>query len=123
MLSTARLMAFVATTNAATARRFYVDVLGLQLIEDTPFALVFDVNGTSLRVQKVEHLEPLPFTVLGWEVTDIEASVDQLRARGVSFNEYPGMQQDARRIWQSPAGARIAWFKDPDGNTLSLAQH
>lgn len=115
-------MAFVATTNAATARRFYAEVLGLQLVEDTPFALVFDVNGTLLRVQKVERLEPPPFTVLGWQVADIDASVDALRARGVAFVEYPGMAQDERRIWQAPGGARIAWFKDPDGNTLSLAQ-
>jgi catechol 2,3-dioxygenase-like lactoylglutathione lyase family enzyme len=116
-------MAFVATTNAATARRFYADVLGLPLVEDNPFALVFDVNGTMLRVQKVERIEPPPFTVLGWQVDDIDASVDALRARGVSFVEYPGMHQDERRIWQAPGGARIAWFKDPDGNTLSLSQH
>ena len=123
MLSTARLMAFAATTNAAVARRFYEGVLGLRLVEDTPFALVFDVSGTPLRVQKVEQLSPQPFTVLGWQVADIEASVDELRARGVSFKEFPGMQQDERRIWSAPGGARVAWFNDPDGNTLSLSQH
>lgn len=122
MPSTASLVAFVATTNAALARRFYEGLLGLRLVTDDPFALVFDANGTMLRIQKVDRIEPAAFTVLGWNVSDIEASVDELRARGVAFNEYPGMQQDDRRIWRAPSGARIAWFKDPDGNTLSLAQ-
>lgn len=122
MLNSASLVAFVATANPASARRFYEDVLGLRLVSDEPFALVFDVNGTMLRIQKVDRLEPMPFTALGWNVSNIEASVDQLRANGVAFNEYPGMQLDERRIWRAPSGARIAWFKDPDGNTLSLAQ-
>ena len=122
MPSTASLVAFVATTNAALARRFYEGLLGLRLVTDDPFAIVFDANGTMLRIQKVDRIEPAAFTVLGWNVSDIEASVDELRARGVAFNEYPGMQQDNRRIWRAPSGARIAWFKDPDGNTLSLAQ-
>ena len=122
MLSTARLVAFVATTNAASSRRFYEGILGLRLVSDEPFALVFDANGTLLRVQKVDRFDPLPFTALGWDVLDIDASVDELRAKGASFNEYPGMPQDERRIWNSPSGARIACFKDPDGNTLSLTQ-
>lgn len=122
MLSSASLVAFAATLNPVAARRFYEEVLELRLVADEPFALVFDANGTMLRIQKVERFEPLAFTALGWNVEDIEDSVDQLRAKGVTFNEYPGMAQDERRIWNAPSGARLAWFKDPDGNTLSLAQ-
>jgi len=121
-LTTARLVAFAATTNAAKARRFYEGVLELRLVSDEPFALVFDANDTMLRIQKVERLTPAPFTALGWEVPDIEAAVDALRARGVSFTVYPGMGQDERGIWRSPSGACVAWFTDPDGNTLSLSQ-
>lgn len=122
MLGAARIIAFAATTNVAEARRFYERVLGLQFVSEEPFALVFDANGTMLRLQKVERFTPPPFTALGWDVSDVEAAVDALRARGVTFNVYNGMSQDERGIWNAPGGARIAWFKDPDGNTLSLAQ-
>jgi len=115
-------MAFLATRDSARARRFYADVLGLRLVSDDPYALVFDAAGTVLRVQKVDELEPRPFTVLGWRVANIEATVDALVARGVRFERYHGMDQDARGVWRTPGGARVAWFKDPDGNTLSLTQ-
>jgi catechol 2,3-dioxygenase-like lactoylglutathione lyase family enzyme len=122
MLGTARVIAFAATTNVTEARRFYERVLGLQFISEEPFALVFDANGTMLRLQKVERFTPPPFTALGWDVSDIEVVVDGLRARGVELSRYGGMAQDERGIWNAPGGARIAWFKDPDGNTLSLTQ-
>ena len=122
MLTTARLVAFAATTNAAKARRFYEGVLELRLVSDEPFALVFDAHGTMLRIQKVERFSPAPFTALGWEVPDLEGAVDALRARGVSFSTYAGLDQDERGIWRAPGGAGVAWFMDPDGNTLSLSQ-
>jgi catechol 2,3-dioxygenase-like lactoylglutathione lyase family enzyme len=122
MLNTAKLKAFVATTDAARARRFYEDILGLRLLSEDDFALTFDSNGTTLRVQKVGQHTPLPFTSLGWEVADITAAVDQLRERGVSFGRYPGMDQDERGIWHAPNGTRVAWFQDPDGNTLAVSQ-
>jgi catechol 2,3-dioxygenase-like lactoylglutathione lyase family enzyme len=122
MLGTCDLIAFVATAEPARAREFYEDTLGLHLIEDGPFAIVFDTNGTMLRVQKVAELRPAPFTTLGWNVTDIVEAVTTLRGRGVTFERYEGMPQDKLGIWASPAGGKIAWFKDPDGNTLSLAQ-
>lgn len=115
-------IAFVATTDAVRARAFYEGVLGLPFVSDEPFALVFDANGIMLRVFKVTHLAPAGHTVLGWSVAQIDATVDALAARGVTFERYPRMEQDARGVWTSPSGARVAWFKDPDGNVLSLTQ-
>ncbi len=121
-LSTSPLITFVSTADARRALRFYRDTLGLRLVSETPFALVFDVMGTMLRVAIAETVTPAPYTVLGWQVADIAATVDDLTAQAVVFARYDGMDQDARGIWTSPAGARIAWFHDPDGNVLSLTQ-
>lgn len=115
-------MAFLATRDVARARAFYADTLGLRVVSDDGFALALDAGGTMLRIQKVDDFTPHPFTALGWEVPDIQATVESLAVAGVAFQRYPGMEQDARGIWRSPSGARIAWFKDPDGNTLSLSQ-
>jgi catechol 2,3-dioxygenase-like lactoylglutathione lyase family enzyme len=115
-------VAFVATTGPARARAFYEDVLGLAFVADEGFALVFEVAGTMLRVTRVEALEPQPFTVLGWRVDNAAAAVRALVERGVGFERYPGLEQDELAIWTSPGGARVAWFKDPDGNTLSLTE-
>ena len=122
MISNSKIVAFVATKNAAGAKIFYENVLGLILVSDDAFALVFDANGTMLRVQKVKELNPAPYTALGWDVADIDAEVDELAGRGVVFNRYSWFPQDERGIWTAPSGGRIAWFNDPDGNTLSLTQ-
>ncbi|HJT88142.1 MAG TPA: VOC family protein [Bryobacteraceae bacterium] len=117
------LMAFVATTDHTRARTFYRDILGLHLVaEELPFALVFDAHGTVLRVAIVRELVPAKYTVLGWRVSDIASTVGKLSQVGVRFERYAGMNQDEQGIWASPSGARVAWFLDPDGNTLSLAQ-
>jgi catechol 2,3-dioxygenase-like lactoylglutathione lyase family enzyme len=121
-LKSQKLVAFAATSSAARARRFYRDTLGLRLVDDSPFALVFDANGTMLRVQLVDRVVPPGYTVVGWQVKDIEKSVAALKKKRVTFDRYPGMDQDRLGIWTSPSGARIAWFRDPDGNTLSLTQ-
>jgi len=122
MLETSSLIAFVATGRAGDALPFYRDVLGLRLVEDSPFALVFEANGTMLRIQKLPAHTAAPFTVLGWQVGDIAAMVDGLTAKGVRFERYEQLPQDARGIWKTPDGAQVAWFKDPDGNVLSLTQ-
>jgi len=122
MLSTQKPIAFVATAAPERAAQFYRDVLGLKLIEDSPFALVFDLAGIMLRIQKVESLTPSPFTVLGWQVDDIESIIKALAQRGVHFEHYPRLEQDPFGIWASPSGAKVAWFKDPDGNNLSLTE-
>jgi catechol 2,3-dioxygenase-like lactoylglutathione lyase family enzyme len=120
MLGSSDLVGFVPTTDLDRARAFYRDTLGLELREETPFAVVFDANGTVLRVTLVEQLTPAPFTVLGWSVADIANLVRRLSGRGVAFERFAGMDQDDLGIWTSPSGAPVAWFKDPDGNTLSL---
>ena len=122
MLHAAPLVAFAATADPARALAFYRDTLGLPLTADEPFALVFDAHGTMLRVQKVEEVRAAPYTVLGWRVADIRAAVKELARRGVRFERYEGMGQDRSGVWQSPGGARVAWFKDPDGNVQSLTQ-
>jgi catechol 2,3-dioxygenase-like lactoylglutathione lyase family enzyme len=124
ILGKCKLVAFVATTDSAKARAFYEGVLGLKLVEDQqPFALVFDANGTMLRVTTVHDHNPAPFTVLGWDVDSIEETVERLTAVGVEFQRYPGINDgDPKGIWTAPGGARIAWFKDPDQNILSVTQ-
>lgn len=123
MLSDSRLVGFVATAAPEKALHFYGAVLGLPLVEDTPFALVFSVSGTMLRLQKVERVAPPPYTVLGWSVRDIRAVVQSLVAAGVEFERYDGLLQDPQGIWSAPGGALVAWFCDPDGNTLSVTQY
>lgn len=124
ILGGSEVIAFAPTTDPAKARTFYEGVLGLDLVADEqPFALVFDANGTMLRLTTVHQLRPQQFTILGWRVRDIEAAVDHLSEAGVSFEVFKGMNDgDRRGIWNSPGGARIAWFKDPDGNLLSLTE-
>lgn len=118
-------IAFVATTDPERARAFYRDQLGLTLVSDElPFALVFDVNGVMLRITAVRDLQPAGYTILGWKVEDIRAAVSAMQGRGVAFERYSGMEQDELGIWAAPGGAaKVAWFRDPDGNTLSLSEH
>jgi len=119
-LDVSDIVAFVATADAVRAREFYETVLGLRLIADDPFALVFDANGVMLRVQKVQTVSPAPYTSLGWRVADIGATIQGLK--GVTFERFPGLNHDDLGVWTSPRGALVAWFKDPDGNVLSLTQ-
>ena len=120
MLGNAPLIAFIPVTDVGVAREFYESTLGLSVMEESPFALVVDANGIKLRITPVPDLQPQPFTIAGWEVPNIDAAVDALVARGVTFNRYEGMGQRANGVWASPDGDLVAWFADPDGNTLSL---
>jgi predicted enzyme related to lactoylglutathione lyase len=122
MISNSKVVAFAATKNSVNSRNFYENVLGLKILSDDMFAIVFDANGTMLRIQKVQEHNPPPFTALGWEVADINVEIDELVKKGVIFNKYEGLDQDKRNIWTVPGGAKVAWFSDPDGNTLSLTQ-
>ena len=122
MPAKSRLVCFVATTDAGRARAFYHGKLGLALVEDGGYALVFDANGTQLRVQRVQEVAPHPYTALGWEVGDVAATVRALAANGVAMARFPGLTLDADGVWDTPDGSRVAWFHDPDGNTLSLSQ-
>ncbi|MGA2076167.1 MAG: VOC family protein [Terriglobia bacterium] len=122
MLGSEKLMAFVATRDFGRAKEFYRDTLGLRLVNEDQFALVFDAGGTMLRITRVPELVPAKHTVLGWHVRDIVQTAKQLQEAQVALERYPGMQQDELGIWNSPSGARVAWFKDPDGNTLGITQ-
>jgi len=122
MLGASDVIAFVATTDAGRAKAFYRDVLGLELKSDEPFALVLAANGTMIRVSKVREFSPAPYTVLGWRVSDIESMAKGLGKRGVVLEKFPGFQQDSLGIWAAPGGDKVAWFKDPDGNMLSITQ-
>ena len=113
---------FLATANAERSRSFYEGVLGLTFVADEPPALVYQVGNSMLRIQKVEQVHAAPYTALGWTVSDIRGTVRQLRAAGVVFERYDGMNQDADGIWSAPSGALVAWFSDPDGHVLSLTQ-
>jgi catechol 2,3-dioxygenase-like lactoylglutathione lyase family enzyme len=122
MLGDAGLVAFVSTTDADRATAFYHDVLGLEVVERTPFACVFRTSNAQLRVTIVSELVAAPYTVLGWRVDDVQAAARALHAAGVEPLRYDGLEQDGQGIWLSPAGARVLWFRDPDGNVLSITQ-
>jgi catechol 2,3-dioxygenase-like lactoylglutathione lyase family enzyme len=116
------LVAFAPSVDLPRAVDFYRSVLRLEHVETTPFAAVFRAGAVMLRVTKVETLTPQPFTILGWSVPDIRATIADFASRGVEFTRYDGMPQDSLGVWTTPGGDQIAWFRDPDGNTLSLTQ-
>ena len=122
MLGSNKLIAFVGTRDANRAKGFYRDTLGLRLVSEEGPAVVFDVGGTMLRVTSVAEVAKAPYTVLGWEVANARETVLALLKRGVKFERYEFMQQDELGVWTAPSGARVAWFKDPDGNLLSVSQ-
>ena len=124
MLANTPLITFIPTRDAAAARTFYEGLLGLRFISDDQFALVMDANGTMLRITPVGAFTPFPFTILGWQVTDIDRTVADLTAKGLKFQRYSFLDQSPSGVWTAPGNAaKVAWFTDPDGNTLSLSQH
>ncbi|SRR5579871_2265098 len=123
MLGSTNIIAFVPTRNPDQARKFYEQTLGLRFVSDDGFALVFDANGVMVRVVRVQEITPAPYTILGWQVQNIEEVVAKLAQTGVRFERYGFFKQDDLGIWTAPGGARVAWFKDPDGNTLSVSEH
>jgi catechol 2,3-dioxygenase-like lactoylglutathione lyase family enzyme len=122
MLHNEKIMAFVGVGDADKARAFYRDTLGLTLVSEDGFALAFEVGGILLRVTLVNEVRPQPYTVLGWQVKDATVTARALAKAGVQFERYHHVPQDDDGIWTAPGGAKIAWFRDPDGNILSIAQ-
>lgn len=122
MLDRDRLVAFIATADANRARAFYEGVLGLTFVADHGQLLVFDSGPSRLMIERVDAVTPRSGTVLGWNVKDLRRRIHDLMARGVVFERFEGMDQDDLGVWR-PAGADsgVAWFKDPDGNLLSLS--
>ena len=122
IMGSEKLVAFIATRDTGRARAFYRDILGLPFVSEDESALVFNAAGTMLRVARVQEVAPAKYTVLGWQVADIIRTAKSLQKVHVPMERYPGMEQDEIGIWNSPSGAKVAWFKDPDGNTLSITQ-
>ncbi|HWC17546.1 MAG TPA: VOC family protein [Terriglobales bacterium] len=118
-----KLVGFAITTRPERATQFYRDMLGFKFIKDDGFALVFDAHGTLLRISKLKKFKPAEYTILGWQVDDIETTVRGLKAQGITFERYSGLPQDENAICTFPGEAKVAWFKDPDGNVLSVSQH
>ena len=124
MLGKTKIVAFIPTLDFERARAFYEGVLGLRFVHNDGFAMTLDANGTMVRVSKVQaDFKPAVFTIFGWEVTNIETMVAGLRDKGVTFERFGFFEQDDLGIWTAPDGDKVAWFKDPDGNTLSVSQH
>jgi catechol 2,3-dioxygenase-like lactoylglutathione lyase family enzyme len=123
MLTHSPLIAFIPTKDALRARRFYEKTLGLRFVSDDTFAIVMDANGTMVRIVRVDDFTPFPFTILGWQVNDIHKIVAEMTGKGVEFTRYPYFEQSPDGVWTAPGGAKVAWFTDPDGNTLSISQH
>ena len=123
MLSTTNIIAFVPTVDPVQARAFYEGVLGLHFVKDDGFALVLDANGIMVRIAKAGDFKPAPFTILGWEVSDVAKMAGRLKENGVVFERFSFFQQDELGIWTAPTGDKVAWFKDPDGNMLSISEH
>ena len=122
MLTDKKLKAFVPTVKPDEAKLFYKDILGLKLLSEDNFALEFDANGTLVRVTIVQDFKPHPFTILGWNVDDIASVIKQLNDKNIFCERYDFIEQDKLGIWTSPNGSKVAWFKDPDGNVLSLTE-
>lgn len=122
MLGHSPLTAFIPVADTALVRSFYESVLGLRVVADTPFALIVDAHGTEVRITPVPDHRPVPHTVAGWTVDDIDATVARLVDRGVELQRYDGIVQADNGVWTAPGGDRVAWFADPAGNTLSLTQ-
>ena len=122
MLADKELKAFIPTVKPAEAKKFYKDILGLTLLAEDNYALEFMANKISLRVIIVQDLKPHPFTALGWNVEDISAIIKSLNSKAVFCEKYEFLEQNDLGIWTSPNGSKVAWFKDPDGNVLSLTE-
>ena len=122
LLNTFPINGFVRISDPERSRRFYEQTLGLAFDYENPYVMVFRSGNSQIIAQIVKEFAPVPATVLGWEVKDIENVVTALRKSGVVFEKYEGMDQDELGIWKSPAG-KVAWFKDPDGNILSVSEH
>ncbi len=123
MLASAKMVGFIPTTDYDKARAFYEGKLGFKFVSLDQFALVMNVGGLTIRISKVPNFKLLQGTVLGWEVENIESAATWLRDRGVPPEKFPFAQDQNLGIWTTPDGSKVAWFKDPDGNILSISQH
>src|SRR5215831_12279018 len=120
MLDQKKLVAFIPSRDPKKAKSFFVDVLGLRFVSEDSFAVVFDSGGIAVRlvdVSSVKNFRPATFTILGWNVDDIQQTVRGLRERGVTFERYPGMAQDDLGVWTAPSGAKVFGSRIPTGTS------
>ena len=122
MLGNSSLIAFVPTRDAARSRMFYEDTLGLRFVSDDSFAVVMDANGTMIRIVRLGEFTPAPYTIVGWQVEDIHQTIAAMSGKDIEFKRYPYFEQSEDGVWSAPDGAQVAWFSDPDGNTLSISE-
>lgn len=122
MLSQSKLQSIIWTARLADAEAFYRDVLGLAVKAKSDGALVFDVNGGDLRVSPVPSTRPSEHTVLGFAVADVDRTVECLQGKGVELERFAGFPHASNGVLTTPDGSRVAWFRDPDGNLLSVVQ-
>lgn len=123
MLGDAKVVGFIPTTNIDASRSFYEGTLGLTFVSANPYKVEFKNNGNIVMLVKLQEHTPTTFTILGWEVSDIVSKVKEFNDKGIKFEIYEGFGQDESGIWTAPSGNKVAWFKDPDGNVLSISQH
>jgi hypothetical protein len=123
MLTAGKLVGFLTTTDYANARAFYEGKLGFEFVSLDQFALAMRAGENMIRISKSETFKPAQGTVLGWEVDDVRAAVLWLSSRGVVTEKYPFVEDKELGIWTAPSGDQVAWFKDPDGNVLSISRH
>src|SRR5713101_4029136 len=123
MLASGKMVGFIPTKDYDKARAFYEGKLGFDYVSQDKFAVVMSVGGHMIRIVKVPNFTPLQGTILGWQVEDIQSAATWLRDRGVPPEKYPFVQDQNLGIWTTPDGSKVAWFKDPDGNILSISQH
>ncbi|MBV9120020.1 MAG: VOC family protein [Chloroflexi bacterium] len=122
MLGSCKFTGFALTTQPEVAKRFYRDTLGLRLVREDDYGMEFETGGAILRLSRIDAFQPAAHTIAGWTVDNLESTVRGLAAAGVSFRRYDGMAQDDLGIWSPDGVSRVAWFSDPDGNTLSVTQ-
>jgi catechol 2,3-dioxygenase-like lactoylglutathione lyase family enzyme len=123
MTPDSKIIGFIPVSDGVRALDFYQNLLGLRFLSHDAFAIVLESNGNIIRLVRIEEFTPAPYTILGWQVEDIDGAVKELLAKGLVFQRYSFLQQSEDGIWTAPEGAKVAWFHDPDGNVLSLSQH
>jgi catechol 2,3-dioxygenase-like lactoylglutathione lyase family enzyme len=121
ILEAAKPTVVICTRDRDRATAFYRDILGLPVAYEDNFAAVLTSGSITLRISAVADFSPHEHTILGFNVPDVLATVNALREKGLAFTLYPHFQQDELGILTVPGSAiRVAWFKDPDGNVLSI---
>jgi catechol 2,3-dioxygenase-like lactoylglutathione lyase family enzyme len=123
MLTAGKMVGFLVTTDYEKARAFYEGKLGFKFVSLDQFALALRAGGNMIRIIRSETFQPAQGTVLGWEADDVRATVLWLKGRGVMTEKYAFVPDQELGIWTAPSGDQVAWFKDPDGNVLSISHH